>query len=256
MTRSLFQTLSLATLTLSIACGTDDRSGYGTVEEHQFGMLELDGNGALVGELDFADDNGPKLYDLQRPSGPDGNPELFDLNPSRNGGDVDGDLDDIEDIRDGGDNGDLDDLEDEGDLDDEGDLEEDEPTGVTTTAPTVCTQGQGYWKNHPEAWADVELFLGDRAYTQEEALDLLHTPARGDASIILAYQLIAAELNLWAGVGGTDVERVVDAAHDLIGTLDDNSALPPGIRTSTDAGREATALADALDNWNHSACES
>ena len=58
MTRSLFQTLSLATLTLSIACGTDDRSGYGTVEEHQFGMLELDGNGALVGELDFADDNG------------------------------------------------------------------------------------------------------------------------------------------------------------------------------------------------------
>jgi len=63
--------------------------------------------------------------------------------------------------------------------------------GVTATI--------GYWKTHAEAWPVDELVLGDTTYTRKEALDVLATPARGDKSILLAQQLIAAKLNVAAG---------------------------------------------------------
>src|SRR5262249_48326400 len=61
---------------------------------------------------------------------------------------------------------------------------------------TVCPQGQGYWKNHPDAWPQsaLPMTLGGQTYNKTELLTILNTPIRGDASLILADQLISPKL--------------------------------------------------------------
>lgn len=59
-----------------------------------------------------------------------------------------------------------------------------------------CTYTQGYWKTHPEAWPVTELTLGGVLYNQAELLDIFNTPVKGDKTISLAHQLIAAKLNI------------------------------------------------------------
>ena len=63
----------------------------------------------------------------------------------------------------------------------------------------VCNYTPGYWKNHEENWPVMELTLGSRTYTQTQLLAIMDTPVRGDATIILAYHLIAAKLNVLSG---------------------------------------------------------
>jgi hypothetical protein len=59
-----------------------------------------------------------------------------------------------------------------------------------------CTYTQGYWKTHSSSWPVQSLVLGGVTYTKAEALAILGTSVNGDASISLAYQLIAAKLNV------------------------------------------------------------
>src|SRR5689334_6484005 len=66
-----------------------------------------------------------------------------------------------------------------------------------------CVSGYGYWKTH-RLWPVRTLVLGSptnpaHIYTQSELQQILDLPATGDASIILAYQLIAAKLNVARG---------------------------------------------------------
>jgi hypothetical protein len=70
---------------------------------------------------------------------------------------------------------------------------------VAAVAGNQCPLGQGFWKNHPVAWPVSSLTLGSQRYTQVELLTILDTPVRGDASLILAHQLIAAKLNIAGG---------------------------------------------------------
>ena len=88
--------------------------------------------------------------------------------------------------------------------------------GGATPTPTpagVCPLSQGYWKNHPNAWPVNSLMLGSQTYTKAELLAILNTPGGGDASMILAVQLIAAKLNIAAGSDPTPV-----AAQSLMPT--------------------------------------
>ena len=186
------------------------------------------------------------------------------------GVDAEGDMDVDEDTRDGigiPDDADEDDVEVEDedghgdDTDEEDDAVDDtddrfESPGEAPLFPTasVCTRGQGYWKNHPDTWSHVVLFIGDREYTPAEALDVLDTPARGDASVILATQLIASELNAWAGADTRSVEVFMDASHDLIGALDDHNPVPLQVASASEEGQAMTFLADQLDAWNNSDC--
>src|SRR5262249_46034847 len=72
--------------------------------------------------------------------------------------------------------------------------------GVAITPVTfACPLGQGFWKNHSDTWPVTSLTLGSQTYTQAELLALYDTPPRGDASVILAHQLIAAKLNIANG---------------------------------------------------------
>src|SRR5439155_13862607 len=78
----------------------------------------------------------------------------------------------------------------------------DTPTDTPTITPTPleCPQGQGYWKNHPGRWPVNHLTLGSQVYNKGELLNILGLPDTSDASIALAIQLIAAKLNIAAGV--------------------------------------------------------
>ncbi len=108
-----------------------------------------------------------------------------------------------------------------------------------------CTLTQGFWKNHPEAWPVAALTLGATSYTQEELIAILMTPPGGDASLILAHQLIAAMLNVENGA--TTSDAIADAQAWMSAHA---AALPAGVHASTDAGADAVAIADRLAAFN------
>ena len=86
----------------------------------------------------------------------------------------------------------------------------------TCDCPTdACNYTPGYWKNHPENWPVTELSLGGTTYTQAQLLAILGTPVRGDATIILAYHLIAAKLNVLNG-SDPSIQSAIDEADDLL----------------------------------------
>ena len=80
----------------------------------------------------------------------------------------------------------------------------------------VCTHSQGYWKTHPDSWPVEQLELGGETYSKQEALQILNTPSAGDATYILAYQLIAAKLNVASGADDTDIEDTITEADSWL----------------------------------------
>lgn len=117
-----------------------------------------------------------------------------------------------------------------------------------------CTRSRGYWLTHPQVWSDVELTLGDRDYRQPELIVLMASPPGYDASLMLAAQLVAAELNVEAGAAYGDIEWVLDEAHALVAELDDAQPLPVGVSPHTDAGIWAVELSEQLASWNDGTC--
>ena len=114
--------------------------------------------------------------------------------------------------------------------------------------PPGCTYTQGFWKTHPEAWPDgFVLEIGGYDYDAEELLAILWTPTRGDASMILAHQLIAAILN-----GGLYDPNIDDIVADALAWMDaySDGELPYGIRGGSIAHRSGTYLADKLAGYN------
>ena len=109
----------------------------------------------------------------------------------------------------------------------------------------VCTYSKGYWKNHPEAWPVEEIEIGAVTHTKEEALDILKTPPKGDATYILAYQLIAAKLNVANGADLDEIDVTIEEADDWL------SAHPLGSDPSDPDREEGILLAETLDNYNN-----
>jgi hypothetical protein len=131
------------------------------------------------------------------------------------------------------------------------------PTATATTAPPTvtpesqgCVYGLGYWRSHPDAWSVSELTLGDETYTQAELLDLLNEPKGGDASLILAQQLIAAELNVASGADSSAVTGSIATANAWFASY--AGRLTYGVKPSSPQGQEAVALANVLDQYNRS----
>jgi hypothetical protein len=118
-------------------------------------------------------------------------------------------------------------------------------TPTPTGTPGVCVRGQGYWKNHPEAWPVTELQLGNVTYTQEELLSILHQPVRGNGLVSLAHHLIAAKLNVANGADPSCIEQTIADADALIGDL----VVPP-VGDGYLAPRDVEALKDMLEDYN------
>ena len=113
---------------------------------------------------------------------------------------------------------------------------------VTGTCALGCAEGalgQGHWKTHGDDWPVASLTLGTVNYTKSELLAILNQPAGGNGLVILAYQLIAAKLNVAAGVDGTSIASIISAADTLIGGL----VIPP-----SGAGSVSPATVEALKN--------
>jgi hypothetical protein len=124
--------------------------------------------------------------------------------------------------------------------------------GFLQPTPPSCPLGQGYWKNHPEAWPITALTLGCQTYTQAELLTILTAPIgagrTADASLILADQLIATLLNIANGSDPTPVAATIAAADALLCTF--GGKLPYNVKPSSAAGQQMTALAATLDQYN------
>lgn len=112
-----------------------------------------------------------------------------------------------------------------------------------------CTLTQGFWKTHPTAWPVDSLMLGTRSYSEAALLAFLNTPPRGNASIILIHQLIAAKLNVASGAAapGTAIAQADAwiAAHQAAGASLPFTGLP-----KADAAR-AISLSGTLDSYNN-----
>jgi len=109
----------------------------------------------------------------------------------------------------------------------------------------------GYWKNHPNAWPVSVISIGGVTYSKAQAIGILRTPPkRGDVTIILAHQLIAAKLNLEYNNGWTPpayISEAIDDADELL--ANPNHAIgsnPRCVHRPT-----MLALAEILDNFNN-----
>jgi hypothetical protein len=119
---------------------------------------------------------------------------------------------------------------------------------IIITAVNKCPLGQGYWKNHPSDWPVNTLTLGTVSYTQEQLLAILNSSVKGDASLILAYQLIAAKLNAANGSNPCASADTIAAADALIG----GRTIPiiPKITPNSPEGQQMVSLAATLEQYN------
>ena len=78
-------------------------------------------------------------------------------------------------------------------------------------------------------------------------MNLLNTPVRGDASLDLAHQLIAALLNIANGTDGTPVQGTIADANNLIGA----GPLPENVPASSPLGQQMTGDANTLNSYNN-----
>jgi hypothetical protein len=121
-------------------------------------------------------------------------------------------------------------------------------TATPSGTPFGCVRGQGFWKNHPDQWPVTELQLGNVTYTQQQLLDILHQPVRGNGLLILAHQLIAAKLNIAAGADPSCIQDTIAEADALIGDL----VIPP-VGDGYLRPRDAAPLAGILGDFNEGA---
>jgi hypothetical protein len=89
--------------------------------------------------------------------------------------------------------------------------------------------------------------MGATSYSENDCLNLLGTPSGGNASLILAKQLIAAIEN--GGTTDPNVSAVVAEAQVWMSA--NGNTLPYAIKTSTTVGAEAVNLAALLDSYNN-----
>lgn len=114
----------------------------------------------------------------------------------------------------------------------------------------VAIRSQGYWKNHEEAWPVSTLTLGATSYTKSQLLRIMNTPSRGDKSIDLAVQLIAAKLNVANNGCGSDCIATTIAEADA--WLRTNGGVGSEVYGRHRVWRfEGEEIKDALDAFNN-----
>ena len=117
---------------------------------------------------------------------------------------------------------------------------------VTVATGNKCPLGHGFWKKHTELWAVSSLKLGSVNYNKQQLLSILSSPSRGDASVILARQLIAALLNL---ANGSNPAPICNTLADANGALG-GCTVPCNVDPSSPTGQAMVSDADTLDSYN------
>jgi hypothetical protein len=122
---------------------------------------------------------------------------------------------------------------------------------VQTVSRNKCPIEKGDWKNHPATWPVAQLMLGGQVYSRTELIALLKAPTKGDASLILGTQLIAAKLSIANGSDPTPVITLITQADKLFSA--GATKLPYRISPSTVVGQQMVAIASTLDQYNRGA---
>jgi len=119
------------------------------------------------------------------------------------------------------------------------------PTMAPTAQPgSACTHSPAYWLVYPRQWPLKELSLGGRLYSRQAALEILGSASDEDASLLLAWQLIAARLNAAAGADTTVILDALLAADLWL------EAHPPGSAPLPPARDQALVLTEILEAYN------
>ena len=90
---------------------------------------------------------------------------------------------------------------------------------ITEDCSTNCVHTKRHWKKHPEDWPVAELEIGcaGNIMTKAELLDVLTSKWRGDITVLLAQQLIAAKLNVAQGAcPNAEVLQCIEDADDFL----------------------------------------
>lgn len=111
-----------------------------------------------------------------------------------------------------------------------------------------CPKTQGYWKNHASAWPVTSLTLGNITYNQTQLLNILGLSSVGDASVILAKQLIAAKLNIANVSNPLPIVTTIQHADNL---LIPAGNIPQHINTSSATGQAMVGDGSVLDKYNN-----
>ena len=114
-------------------------------------------------------------------------------------------------------------------------------------APPPGTATIGYWKTHAAAWPVTAITIGGVVYSRDQAIAILNTPSRGDKSIDLFDQLLAAKLNVIVGNNASCIAATV-ASADAWAAIH-----PPGshVSGSSAAWTMASPWHTQLDNYNN-----
>lgn len=110
-----------------------------------------------------------------------------------------------------------------------------------------CARRPAWWKRHCNAWPVDGLTIGNCYKTRGQLVGFLHTRAN-NVQKRLARHLIAAKLNVAAGVDGSEVAVAIAAADRFLATHSLNGCL------NHHARREARQLKLELRNFNRQRC--
>lgn len=112
-----------------------------------------------------------------------------------------------------------------------------------------CTYTQGYWKTHPSAWPVSELAIGGVTYSRSQLVSFLKTAPKGDASIIMGHQLVAALLNQASGAGLNPevIQAIADAQAWMAANKDADGRLPYGIRPTPEGDPNPATWDEAIN---------
>jgi hypothetical protein len=113
-----------------------------------------------------------------------------------------------------------------------------------------CTIG---FYHKPDHWPSsvTQLTLGCKVYTKAECISILGLPSGGDASLILAQQLIAAKLNVIVGLPATAQQLQAIADADAM-FCSYSGKVPYHVPPSSPAGQQMVNLGAILDVYNNS----
>jgi uncharacterized repeat protein (TIGR01451 family) len=136
-------------------------------------------------------------------------------------------------------------------------------TVVEAPVGNACPATPGFWKNHSTSapgnqanlWPVGSLTLGSHTYTEAQILTLFanfQPSGSGDASMILAYQLFAAKLNVLSGTANAGSIAGAIASADALLSQAGTGSLPYNIAPSSSLGQQMTAVASQLDAYNNS----
>ena len=123
--------------------------------------------------------------------------------------------------------------------------------------PFVEPRTIGFWKNHPDDTdSHLSIFIGDfEVLDSDSAKDVMKANAK-NAHDMLAAQLLAAKLNVWAGVTTCDdVSDAISAADaELAGSGYDGKGSTTAPNPQSGDKQTVNAIKDTLDSFNNNGC--